>query len=168
MASDELGSHDFEAAIQNLAGQAREALKAAYDAGYAAGRRSMADQLQCRLENVIAEVAGGKVATLQISTRPQPTVIVESANVDAAQPRKHAWSDREKRAERGSVRPVVIEWLSNSNNGGKPFDIAKDTGLNENTIRGMLNTLGKEGLAEKRGELWFKKVSSVSVSEALI
>jgi hypothetical protein len=60
-----------------------------------------------------------------------------------------------KRAKRGSVRPAVIEALRRVPTGLKPAEIAENTGMNENSVRGTLNILVDEGVTVKRGDRWF-------------
>lgn len=54
----------------------------------------------------------------------------------------------------GTVRPAILAALSVSK-GRRPSEITAITNLKENTVRGTLRSLGLEGIAVKRDDLWF-------------
>lgn len=158
METDSSSRFEIDTLLLAVASTIRAALNTAYDAGLVAGRKAMIDEMKAKLGNFLDE-AVEPTPMDQAAVPEQDTAPDESAPV-----RKHAWSDREKRAERGSVRPIVRDWLKNTDEGCRPFDIAKETGLNESSIRGALNILRTQGLAEKHGDLWFKAAPSGSTS----
>lgn len=59
-----------------------------------------------------------------------------------------------KRAARGTVRPAVIKALQDSPVPLGVRDIAVVTGINENSVRGMLNKLAEENMTLKIGDRW--------------
>lgn len=59
-----------------------------------------------------------------------------------------------KRAARGTVLPLVIGALRENPQGLRPREIAEKTGLNENSVRGLLNRLATEGKTTKVGDSW--------------
>jgi hypothetical protein len=58
------------------------------------------------------------------------------------------------RAARGSVEPRVYAALDGSVKGKKAAEIAGETGIPENSVRGTLNKLRKDGTVSKTGEVW--------------
>jgi hypothetical protein len=101
-------------------------IKQAHEAGKRTGKVEAADELRNKLVGVLTA----------------PTEISESSEAD-------------RRAPRGSVRPAVIGALIGYGEPGlRVNEIAIRTGVNENSVRGMLNTLREEGLAVKDGDLW--------------
>jgi hypothetical protein len=58
------------------------------------------------------------------------------------------------RAPRGSVEPKVFGAIKDSVKGKKSSEIAGETGVPENSVRGTLNKLRKEGRVFRQGEVW--------------
>jgi IclR helix-turn-helix domain len=125
-----------------------KAIEAAFEAGRAAGKNEASEELRDRLASVL-NVPMNKAAVLP----PLPPLPSLDAEEQA----------ESKRATRGSIRPTVIRALSDYGLPGlRPSEIASRTGLNENSVRGTLNTLAHEGVTTKIGDLW---VLSVAVTK---
>lgn len=132
-------------------GKLREAFKTSWDAtqsilnevfevGFAAGKATAEKEMGEKLAQVL-----GLPAAPMARSIPRRLLIRAKTHFAGT-----------GRAPRGSVRPAVIEALESSP-GLRPSDIAAVTGLNENSIRGMLNALAGEDppMTEKRGDLWY-------------
>ena len=113
-----------------------ELMKKEYERGVADGKRQAVEELRARVERALQLSDGVKVAD----------VITAQVVRTATEP---------SRAQRGSVGPKVLDALRGSVQGKKPSEIAGQTGVPENSVRGMLNKLRKEAKVVKRGEVWF-------------
>lgn len=116
--------------------QINAALESAYQRGVEDGRRMAAEEFKARISDALN-------IPMEPSAKSSETPPVTRQEKSAS------------RAPRGSVEPAVIEALRISVRGKKPSEIAAEKGIPENSVRGMLNKLRHEGVAEKRGELWF-------------
>ncbi len=150
---------DLEPLLRRLADDAHDVLRQAYALGFADGktaaRKTLANEVRAKIETVLADV-GAAPAHARRDEAPEiaaPVIAIEPA-------RSHSWSRRDQRADHGSIRPAIFSWLQEHDRGGRPFEIAKDSGLNENTVRGTLNILRGQGVTEKRGDLWFLAAKS--------
>lgn len=72
--------------------------------------------------------------------------------VEAA-PKPSESSPEARRAQRGTVKPLILASLKNFAHGAKPAEIAAATGLNENSVRGALNSFSN-GEVVKHGDRW--------------
>jgi len=159
MGTDSLGRPEIEIILTEVTNTFRAALIKAYDSGFVAGRKTMADEMKAKLGGIINEAVepphSNRTGTIVTESSTKPTPL-----------RKYAWT-QDSRAARGSVRQAVLEWIKNSDKGCRPYDISKETGLNKNSIRGALNVLRAQGLAEKKNDYWFNVEIALVVQEPL-
>jgi hypothetical protein len=120
--------------LKGMADQFNDALRKEYERGLEEGRRQASEEMRARITNAI----GGPL-TVVIKT-PVSATAIEMAS--------------QSRSPRGSVEPKVLGALSNSPKGKKPSEIAAETGVPENSVRGMLNKLRKDERVAKHGEVW--------------
>jgi hypothetical protein len=134
------------AAGMAMAEALEKADKAGYERGYAAGAQEAREELATVKKQLYA-IASGLIPEAEIkpsilgaaaSITPKPTIDISSG-----------------RAPRGSVAPAVIDALRSSNRGMSPREVADKAKIPENSARGSLNKLIREGTVEKRGSLWF-------------
>jgi hypothetical protein len=64
-------------------------------------------------------------------------------------------SDTEGRAPIGTVKPGIKALIENASYGITASEIIEKTGFKENSVRGTLSALRADGIAERRGDLWF-------------
>jgi hypothetical protein len=133
---------DFDSILGAIANSAQaaskliaEAMRKEYDRGFADGRQKAAEELRARVASALegsdtVKIAG--VVTGQVARAPVEAI----------------------RAPRGSVEPKVFGSLRDSIKGKKPAEIAAETGVPENSVRGMLNKLRKENRVFKVGNVW--------------
>lgn len=121
------------AVLEKAWSEGRKIVGEAYEAGRVEGRK----QATVELRQLVAGVLGPATAETEAPSRsPSPP------------------APEGDRAPRGSVRPMVLAALAKLPQGGRPADIAKVAGVNENSARGMLNKLAEEGKTYKVGERW--------------
>jgi hypothetical protein len=118
--------------------QFSDAMRGEYERGVADGKRQAADELRARV-----------VGVLDLDPILSPTEILAPAKLPLA-----SSSPQSHRARRGSVEPAVMGSIANSIKGKKAGEIAAETGVPENSVRGMLNKLRKENRVFKSGEVW--------------
>jgi hypothetical protein len=139
--SDSIASF-FVGAVKSIAEQFDRNLRDAYERGVADGRRLAADELRSKLAVVLSDESSppqGEIAPHgHLAETP-----AKFTGIPAATPR----------ARRGSVAPAVLAALSDIK-GKKPAQIAAETGISENSVRGTLNKLRKDKLVFKAGEIW--------------
>ena len=120
-----------------------EMVKAAYEAGFVAGKHQADRDLRSKLFKALdAEQPRLEVPSDRLAT-------VSDSSEDAA-----SGAPEHERAPRGSVEPKVMNALQYSVKGKKVAEIAAETGVPENSVRGKLNSLRKNGLVFKVGEVW--------------
>lgn len=120
--------------------QFADAMRREYERGVADGKRQAADELRARVVSVL------NVETISSpKARPQSEKNIPAASMLA--PVTH-------RARRGSVEPNVMGAIAELIRGKKAAEIAAETGVPENSVRGMLNKLRKENRVFKVGEVW--------------
>lgn len=116
-----------------------DVIRRAYERGVADGRRIASEQFKERIAGFLNEEPEA----------PSNPIVPSSQSGNAA-------SQTATRAPRGSVEPVVIAALPETGKGKRPAEIAAETGLPENTVRGRLNKLRTAGRAQKTGEYWIR------------
>lgn len=129
----------LSAAFQVPWDAALAALRTAFEAGKSVGKAEAAADISRRLEGL-----------LPASTATLPPLPPLPASPAAQQP--------EKRAQRGTVRPTIVAALEGGH-GLTAAQITAMTGLNENTVRGTLNSLLAEKVAVKRQRKWHLAVN---------
>jgi hypothetical protein len=127
------------ASANEAAKQFAEAMRKEYERGVADGKRQAADELRARVVSVL-----GVEAVSSIGVQPAPAKLEVTTNPPAVV----------HRAPRGSVEPAVMGAIAESIKGKKAAEIAAETGVPENSVRGMLNKLRKENRVFKVGEVW--------------
>jgi IclR helix-turn-helix domain len=61
------------------------------------------------------------------------------------------------RAQLGTVKPTILRLIGRYKHGLSPMEIVAKTGFKVNSVRSTLATLRNEGLAERDGNLWFRR-----------
>lgn len=69
------------------------------------------------------------------------------------------------KARPGTVRPAILD-LINHANGLQTEQIIRTTGFKQNSVRGTISTLAKEGKIERRENGWVKKIGAPAQAEA--
>lgn len=128
------------ASANEAAKQFADAMRKEYERGVADGKRQAADELRARVVSVL-----GVEAVSSIGVQPAAAKIELTTNPPAA---------IVHRAPRGSVEPAVMGAIAKSIKGKKAAEIAAETSVPENSVRGMLNKLRKENRVFKVGEVW--------------
>jgi len=117
--------------------QFSDAMRKEYERGVADGKRQAADELRARV-----------VGVLDLGSVSSPVISPPSTNLALTS------NSPNIRARRGSVEPAVMGAIADSIKGKKPAEIAAETGVPENSVRGMLNKLRKENRVFKSGDVW--------------
>ena len=132
--------------LRPVASGIRDALFDAFEAGRVVGKREAAAEMKAKLAAAL-DFDASSLSAKQTIEREQPATS-ETSNpiVDSVPPRL-------SRAPRGSVKPAVMGMLTGIL-GATQAEIVNHTGINENSVRGILNTLRNDGLAYKKGEVW--------------
>ena len=125
----------------------RDAVRAAFNLGFEAGRRQAAADMKAKLAAVLESdpVVDKEPAAVPSSVEPSSDL--------AAKEREDGSTPASKRARRGSVRPAVLNHLK-SGLRATQNEIVEATGANENSVRGMLNKLRSAGLVDKVGDYY--------------
>lgn len=128
-----------------------KSLKAVADA-YRRGRADGKADAEAEMRNRLAGVLGVTIQTVSV-----PAPLPPPPTPELPQEPENKNIEKGKRAPRGTVRPAVISALESLTEGARPAHLAIITGINENSIRGMLNSLAAETppITEKRGDLWY-------------
>jgi hypothetical protein len=121
-------------ATKALSDHLAEVMRKEYERGFNDGRQKAEEEIRARITNAI----GGPL-TVVIKTPVSETAIEMASR---------------QRSPRGSVEPKVLGALSDTPKGKKPAEIAAETGIPENSVRGMLNKLRKDKRVMKQGESW--------------
>jgi hypothetical protein len=123
--SDEQIDHIASPALDTL----RAALRKAFEAGRAAEREAMKTQLLAVLTEAPDSVAArGHIAEQTVN---------------------------DVRAQPGTVKPAIKDIIVNAADGIRASQIIAQTGFKDNSVRGTLASLKAEGVAVRRGDLWF-------------
>ena len=122
-----------------------DAMKKEYERGVADGRREAAAELRTKLSNVLDAPVSAKEGENATQNRVVSAVGRATGRAVVV---------GVGRAARGSVAPKVMGALADSIKGKKPAEIAAETGVPENSVRGMLNKLRKENRVFKAGDVW--------------
>ncbi len=127
--------------VNEASKQFGDALRREYERGFADGQRQAAEELRARIVSAI----GNDVVP---STSARLTSAEKETTMPKAPPIAH-------RAPRGSVEPAVMGAIAGSVKGKKIAEVAVETGVAENSVRGMLNKLRKDNRVIKDGERWY-------------
>ena len=128
-------------AIDDFAANLKAAVRSAYDRGYRDGRNAVAAEFVSRIDKLKEFLPDpGALHEPEIA----PIGVLKDVDAKFLAPR----------APRGSVEPKVLTALKMSIKGKKPAEIALETGVPENSVRGMLNRMRKDGRVFKVGDVW--------------
>ena len=132
--------------LRPVASGIRDALFDAFEAGRVVGKREAAAEMKAKLAAAL-DFDASSLSAMSTHQSAQPESVGSSySTAESAPPQL-------PRAPRGSVRPAVMKMLARTL-GASQSEIVKETGVNENSVRGILNTLRNEGLVVKKGEVW--------------
>ena len=138
MALDESASAIMpDSQIENILSRATQDVRKLIEEAYEAGRGSARDEIRAGLYAYLS--SGG-----------EPTFL---GSIDT--PVIAATEQTTERAPSGTVKPGIKALIENARNGITASQIIEKTGFKENSVRGTLSALKAEGVAERRGELWF-------------
>jgi len=122
--------------------------KAGYERGYADGARESREELAAVKKQLYA-IAGALIP--EGERKPISTILGTAGNTSPPP----ADENSAVRAPRGSVAPAVLDALRSTQRGMTPREVANVAQIPENSARGSLNKLSRDGVVEKRGSLWF-------------
>jgi hypothetical protein len=148
---------DFKSIVNTIVASAgtavqafEEAMDKQYKRGFADGAEKAHQELEAlrrQLRTILGDAEGGRESGM--ATAPStPSPPFKRRFIPADTPSL-------MRSPRGSVEPKVLAALDQSVKGKKPAEIAGETDVPENSVRGMLNKLRKAGRVRKQGEVWF-------------
>lgn len=125
----------------------RSAVLAAFDIGRKWGRAEAAEEMKARLTAAL-NLDGSQTSEVAVSS-DKAEIPVDKTNEEIDSNNRNTST----RAPRGSIRPAILRLLG-SVAGVTQIEIVEETRINENSVRGMLNSLRNEGLVERQGDVW--------------
>ena len=141
-----MSNDDLEAATLPLIEQFKMLVRSAYEQGFVAGKRQTSDELHKQILSAFE--------AFEPRNDPQfaPRGHLADENIAA--------SIVAARSARGTVEPKVLTALTSSVRGKSPREVALETGVPENSVRGMLNRL-KGDKVVKIDDRWKLKEDSL-------
>jgi hypothetical protein len=133
-------SHRPNPSIERLASRASADIARLLEEAYNIGREDM------RLELV----------TLLSPSRGNDNANIGEASVIGGTPSLRT----AEKAPPGTVKPRILKIIEDAPSGLRTEQILSVTGFKENSVRGTLSNLSKEGKIERRGEYWIKKTEA--------
>lgn len=138
--------NDIQDILSKTTDAVQQAIEAAYKRGFDDGRVAGQQKAAATIKSRLADLFH---LTDDVQSPGEYTDGDNLLTVRADTPHQ---AEAEQRAAPGTVKPVILATVANSNNGVSTRDIERATGIKHNSVRGTLWQLHKEGAITRNEE----------------